>query len=208
MAHPEIKAVVFDAFGTLVEIGTPRRPYSRLISEVGKRQDLRGVDTARLVMAQPVNLRDTATALGAGVPERLIAELEGDLATELVSIRLFPDTLPALATIRQAGLRIGLCSNLAMPYGPPVTATLGSSVDWYGWSFELATIKPDQGIYRKVCKALSCQPHEVLFVGDTRTADYDGPRQSGMHALHLVRHGTSNGLDVIRTLSDVVPWLV
>jgi FMN phosphatase YigB (HAD superfamily) len=112
MAQTEIKAVVFDAFGTLVEITSPRRPFSRLISQASKRRDLRGVDTVRLVMGQPVNLRDTAAALGADVPEQRITELEGDLATELASIRTFTDALPTLTALRLAGRRIGLCSNL------------------------------------------------------------------------------------------------
>jgi FMN phosphatase YigB (HAD superfamily) len=95
-----------------------------------------------------------------------------------------------------------------MPHAQPVKSLLGNAVDWYGWSFELGTIKPDPAIYRMVCEGLDCRPHQILFVGDTRTADYDGPRASGMHALHLDRRGVSNGPDEIGRLSDVLAWLL
>jgi HAD superfamily hydrolase (TIGR01509 family) len=47
-------------------------------------------------------------------------------------------------------------------------------------SYEVGLAKPDPAIFHLVCERLGFQPAEIIFVGDTPSADIDGPRAIGM----------------------------
>lgn len=70
-----IKLVVFDAFGTLVEIGEPRRPFRRLLSWAGANNGYGGADVARLLMAPPVDLGHAARLIGVDVAPGVLGDL-------------------------------------------------------------------------------------------------------------------------------------
>jgi HAD superfamily hydrolase (TIGR01549 family) len=185
-----IKAVAFDVYGTLVRIEDPRRPYRKLLSllhELGRTPE--PDDGARLMSAD-MDLAETSAFLGMALPARALVELEEDLAAELASVSLFDDALPTIDALRAAGFRIGVCSNLAFPYAAPVVRLL-PQLDAYAWSFSVGSVKPDPAIYASLCDALDVSPAQVLMVGDTLTADYEGPRAHGMQACHLAREGPS-----------------
>jgi FMN phosphatase YigB (HAD superfamily) len=196
--------VVFDAFGTLVEITDKRRPYVKLVDrlrQTGREPDAECV--ARLMTA-PVALGGVGRALGVEVSSSEIADLELDLYAELASVRLFPDVAPTLSALRARGMRLALCSNLAAPYAVPLKLLLPFQLDAYAWSFEVGAVKPDRAIFQWVCSKLECSPHEVLMVGDTIEADHAGPRAIGMHALHLSREHESTVAESIRTLAELL----
>ena len=52
-------------------------------------------------------------------------------------------------------------------------------------SYAVGHAKPERAIYGVVCDRLGLPPDRVLFVGDTPSADVDGPRAYGMRALHV-----------------------
>lgn len=195
-----IKAVVFDVYGTLVEIGDRRRPYARLLQLLAESGRVPSTDDAARLMSTPCGLAGTAQLFGADLPVSKLAPLEMDLLAELASVALYPDTIETLAALKIAGLKIGGCSNLAAPYALPVLKLLPFALDAYAWSFEIGALKPDATIYRAVCQRLACAPEDVLFIGDTLEADYLGPRTMGMQSLHLARHGTTRTEDTISTL--------
>lgn len=199
-----IKAIVFDVYGTLVEIGEKRRPFGRLfdwLRESGRKPELQ--DAARL-MSQRVDLTGAAHMFGVALPDPVLATFEQDLAAELASITAFPDALLALTSLREAGYKIGICSNLALPYADPVNTQLQFEFDAYTWSFDAGSIKPNPAIYEKACAALGTLPHETLMVGDTIEADYHGPRRAGLQAIHLSRNGDSPILGHVTSLTDIL----
>lgn len=196
--------VVFDAFGTICDIGDLRRPFGRLSKWLRDHGHIPDMDMARWLMTRPLDLRAAAAIADARVPDGVIGELEHDLAAELASIALFPDTIASLDELHAAGVRIAICSNLVAPYASPVRALLPFELDHYGWSFEIGAIKPEPAIYRAMCDALACSPPEVLFVGDTEDADFDGPRAFGMRAVLLDREGTSRAPGRIKSLNEVI----
>lgn len=65
-----------------------------------------------------------AQLFGIELPASSLAPLELDLFAELASVTLNPDALWMLILLREAGLKIGICSNLAAPYGIPVQKLL------------------------------------------------------------------------------------
>ena len=98
--------------------------------------------------------------------------------------------------LRDRGLKLALCSNLAEPYAAPILAQLGTPLDCYAWSFDVGAIKPDPRIYAYVLQQLGCAAEEVLFVGDSVEADLAGPTQVGMQAL-LLEQGKPLALQVM-----------
>ncbi|MBU9439544.1 HAD hydrolase-like protein [Burkholderia multivorans] len=187
----QIRALALDAFGTLIQYGPRLAPYSRLVGA-------RGEGAARLpFLTRDVPVATFATELSM---EHLLPEIEADLAEELAGLRLFAEVPELLARARRAGLRLAVCSNLAAEYGPAVRSLL-PGLDAYILSYEVGVAKPDPAFFQRVCDALGCAPGEVMFSGDSRRCDVDGPQAFGMQARHLDRRGGQSLLDV---LADVL----
>ena len=187
----QIRAIALDAFGTVIQYGKRLAPYSRLLAG-------RGEGAARLpFLARDVPVATFAAELGM---EHLLPDIEADLAEELAGLRLFAEVPQVLEQSRAAGLRLAVCSNLAAEYGPAVLGLL-PGLDAYVFSYEVGLAKPEPAIFQRVCDALGCAPGEVVFVGDSKRCDVDGPRAFGMQARHLDRRAGQSLLDV---LADVV----
>ncbi|WP_369063462.1 HAD family hydrolase [Burkholderia gladioli] len=195
-----IRALVFDAFGTLAEIQDRRHPFARLARTSRDRRQ------RELLMTHAFSLREAAQALGS---DRIdIAALDADLAAELASIRLFPDVIGTLREARARGLKVGIASNLAAPYAAPLLRLLPFKPDACAWSFEVGYLKPDSRIFAWVCERLDVAACEALMVGDTFVDDYAGALASGLNALHLDRRGNGSHQKAaltIRTLYDILP---
>lgn len=188
--HTIPPVIVFDVFGTLVKIGERRSPYRKLMRWMKDQGRKPKADDAATIMS--VNLTDfseMATYLGKSIPEQLQQELQDDLEHELASLALYEDTLSTLEYLKQAGFKIGLCSNLAAPYGSSVLSLL-PPLDVYAWSYKVGAIKPDPQIYQYLLDQLSCKAEDILFIGDTPLADVEGPSKFGMSARLIDRkHG-------------------
>ena len=181
------KAIALDAFGTVIQYGQRLAPYSRLLAG-------RGEGAARLpFLTRDVPVATFAAELGL---EHLLPDIEADLAEELAGLRLFPEVPQVLEQARAAGLRLAVCSTLAAEYGPAVLGLL-PGLDAYVFSYEVGLAKPEPAIFQRVCDALGCAPGEVVFVGDSKRCDVDGPRAFGMQARHLDRRAGQSLLDVL-----------
>lgn len=199
-----IRAVLFDVYGTLVQILRPTHPYRQLLGIVRARDP--SIDRAafsRLVMTRPLRLADAARLHA--VESSAIQALEQELEREIGSIELFPEVPQVLGTLRDRGYRIGVCSNLALPYASPVARTLEGLVDVAVWSFEAGYIKPEPQIYGLAADRLQVPPSSVLMVGDSYRADVEGPRSAGLQAMHLVRRGGGGDIGTLERLLDWLP---
>ena len=175
----KIRAICFDAFGTLVEMTDRRRPFQALLQGRGA-----GL-TAEEVLTQPLGLHEAVARISHELTSEDLARIERDLRAECASIRLRQGIEAIWQSLRQKGTRIGVCSNLVLPYGPPLLAALPDAPDAVVLSYEAGLIKPDPAIFRLVCERLERHPAEVLFVGDTPSADIEGPRAIGMPAMPI-----------------------
>ena len=194
-----IRAVAFDVFGTLVKIGDRRSPYRKLMEWMRKQGRSPQPDDAAFIMSHAVDLADIAALLGISPPDDQLAAWMIDLANELETVQLFPDTLPVISRLHNAGYAVGLCSNLAAPYGEAVKKLL-PGLDAYALSYEVGAVKPSPTIYTHLIDRLGCNPDEVLFIGDTPQADRDGPEAFGMTA-RLIDRRAGQVLDA--TLIDI-----
>tara|TARA_R110001599_G_scaffold159052_2_gene346311 strand:+ start:123520 stop:123912 length:393 start_codon:yes stop_codon:yes gene_type:complete len=108
-----IKAIVFDAYGTLVIIRDPRRPYKKLLEALRQGGRAPGEEDAARIMSTACAFSEIPRLLGTELADAEIAALERDLQAELASIGLFPEVARSVAALRAAGFKIAVCSNLA-----------------------------------------------------------------------------------------------
>lgn len=188
-----IRAVTFDAFGTLIGYGGRRiNPYLRLVDAAPSEKMARLPFLTRNV---PVDV--FADELGR---THLLPVIQRELAEEVAGLQLFDEVGVTLRKLRAVGTRIAVCSNLAYEYGGAVRRLL-PDLDAYLFSYELGAAKPDPAIYAATCTALGCRPREVLLIGDSRRCDFEGPRAFGMQAGWLDR---KNGLTLLDALQGVL----
>ncbi|MDU8608723.1 MULTISPECIES: HAD family hydrolase [Pseudomonas syringae group] len=198
-----IAAVVLDAFGTILRINRPTNPYRELLRE-GRRQGVvLGSKSIGSVMTTNLPFDEMASFLGIELTLQQRGKMNRALEQELASIEAYSDAVEAVSRLRDAGSRLGICSNLGAPYGP-VVRRLFPEMDGYAFSFELGVMKPEPSIYRSICSQMDVEPGHVfggergrvVMIGDSKRCDQDGPRLVGMMGLHLdrKRQGAINDL--------------
>ncbi|MGJ7547621.1 HAD family hydrolase [Pseudomonas alloputida] len=205
-----ITAVIFDAFGTTLRIGTPIHPYRRLLREGAKNGRRPSPGDLHKLMTIDAGFREAADILGIQVAATRRAEIESDLQREIESIEVFPDARDAIALLHEHGVATAICSNLAAPYGPAVKKLL-PDLNTYSFSYELSVTKPDPAIYRAVCHDLGVAPGhlfggsaQVAMIGDSPRCDRDGPRAFGIKGFHLDRSGAGAIRDLVQFADLVV----
>ncbi len=198
--------VVFDLFGTLIKFGMQYHPFRQLLN--WSRENGRQVlpDDARTVMTINGGVDAISHGLGIKPPRELVQKIESQIDDELSSLSLFDDVIPTLNALQSRGIRIGLCSNLAQPYGAAIGSLLADFNLEQFLSYELGAIKPETQIYQSILSRFNCESDHCLFVGDTFEADYSGPMAVGMKSLHLTRSGATEQYQ-ISSLVDMLAHL-
>lgn len=196
------KVIVFDAFGTLVKIGTSRSPYRKLMKWLKTNGRKPSPNDASIIMSKAVDIAQLALHFGQVIPKHLLNEINDDLQFELNTIELFEDTIPTLQILKKHGFKIALCSNLALPYGERLKTLLPSLFDVVVFSYEVAAIKPEQQIYEVIKAHFDCVMSEMLFIGDHPVLDVEKPISLGMNARLIQRVKGEKLSDVIGDLTS------
>lgn len=200
-----ISAVLFDAFGTIVRIGQRTNPYRELIRE-GRRQGIAlTAESANIAMTTNLSFDELASSLGISLTPSKREELHRRLEMELASIEPYHDAVEAISLLKEAGIKTGVCSNLASPYGPKVREIF-PHMDGYAFSYEVGALKPYPGIYQSICTLMDVEPGHyfgdelgrVLMIGDSQRCDRDGPRVVGISGFYLDRTGHGKIHDLIQ----------
>lgn len=91
----------------------------------------------------------------------------------------YPDAETALKQVSEAGLAVGVLSNIAFDIRPAFAAHgLDTYVDEFVLSYEVGAIKPDPAAFRILLDRLGVAPEQALMVGDSAEAD-GGARRLG-----------------------------
>jgi putative hydrolase of the HAD superfamily len=129
-------------------------------------------------------------------------------ADELVaSVRFdpYPDAEPALAELRERGVRLVVVSNWDISLATVLEhCGLLSKLDAAISSAEADSRKPDPGIFTLALRTAECSPDEALHVGDTPEEDCDGARAAGIRPLLIDR---DEGRGDIASLAEIVDHL-
>ncbi|GAA2262880.1 hypothetical protein GCM10010232_63290 [Streptomyces amakusaensis] len=204
----DVKAVIFDFYGTLVRMVPPLPPshepffLRRGLHEAAARwgdqwsagpgdgeehlAHSADEETYRRWERERLRLR----ALERGVPEDQAADLAAEIDTAIKQLRLelFADVRAVLARLREHGLTVAICSNWFWDLDRAVDeAGIGDLVDTVVSSARAGARKPHPLIYRAVLDACGTAPGQSLFVGDMWEPDVVGPLAQGMRAVHLWR---------------------
>jgi HAD superfamily hydrolase (TIGR01509 family) len=175
----DIDLIVFDVFGTLLEIGSRRRPVAHLRRRMGPEK---ASQYRRLAMTTELTLAELDAEIKGGATIADLSLAQVSIAHEVASTRLRPGITEMLADLRHP---YGLCSNLSADYVPAVFRFPEIRPLFRILSCQVGYMKPQAEIYRLVIEAAGVPASRVLFVGDTPAADIDGPRSAGLRAIHI-----------------------
>ena len=124
--------------------------------------------------------------------------------------RLFPDVLPAIRELRNAGYRIGVITNITDDPTEQLRAVgLDGVLDTITASCIVGCEKPDVRIFQAALAALGAEPEQAVHVGDQFLADVEGAKAAGMKAVLMDRHDLQIGRysHRISNLMELLPML-
>ncbi len=118
--------------------------------------------------------------------------------------QLFDDVVPALASLRSAGIPWYIASNFDARLEQICRGQPGL-VDCAGLfiSSRIGFRKPASGFFSTVQQALGCEPGELLLVGDDLECDYLAARRCGWRALLVDRGGRRQDAETIARLDEL-----
>ena len=214
----EIKAVTFDAGGTLIEpwpsVGAI---YAQVASEFGldcsaEQLTSNFLDTwsarsafryTRQEWAEVV--RDTFAGI-AEISDRVFDAIYERFA-EPRSWLIYDDVIPTLQALERTGLRLAVISNWDERLEPLLQKLgLGTYFRHIIVSSQLGFHKPDQRIFLRAAELLGISPNAILHIGDSLREDVEGARSVGMNPLRIRRSGKEQAFDVAKltTLLDLL----
>ncbi|MFC1900711.1 HAD family hydrolase [Chloroflexota bacterium] len=192
------EAVIFDLFGTLVDVfsvseyddvlkniaSALRVPYDNfrpVWDETARDRSLGNIPTSR------ANLENVYHKLGIPTDNEKI-ELAAKIRHEFFEIAMKPrsDALDVLSQLRSKGIKLGLISNCA-----PATTEVWSDTpfqplfDVTAFSCSVGLRKPDPRIYKLVMEQLVVKPENCLYIGDGSGNELTGAEEMGMQPVMI-----------------------
>lgn len=184
-----MRGVAFDCYGTLLQITRPLGASARAA------EMLRGRDGPS-PMTTDIPIDRAVLACGARPAEA--RDLLRDMEAEAASVEPIPGALEAIASLRDAGVRLAFASNLSREYADPVRRLLPDMPAVL--SFAVGARKPKAAFFHLVRHALGVPAGSITMIGDSRTSDHGGATAAGMRAILL----RSEPLEGIETAPDAL----
>jgi putative hydrolase of the HAD superfamily len=182
----DIRAVVFDLFGTLID-DSPPADYGRFLAETAvaletdphRFEELWDAhDVARYTGPIEACFQTICAELG-------VADYGPALALRLERLRGLlvprPDAVSTLRELRNRGFRLGMISNASSELsGLWVESAFEPLFDAVLFSADERMMKPDRRLYARMAELLDVAPDECLFVGDGAYRELQGAAGAGM----------------------------
>jgi 2-haloalkanoic acid dehalogenase type II len=133
-----------------------------------------------------------AQELGADADADFVAwfyDLQRDALVENFELR--HDCIETLEALRADGLSLHIVSNIDDDYLHPMVerAGLAQLLEHWTSSEEAESCKPHPRFFELALEKAGCDPHEVLFVGDSPAHDVAGASRMGMPTALIVEEG-------------------
>lgn len=202
MSAPEL--VIFDLYGTLIRFGVQNHPYRKVMQWARQQGRPPRPEDARTIMTLSGGVANVFSRMGIDIPDHMLRQLNSEIEQEIESLTLFDDVISALSRLDSYGISMAICSNLAQPYGIVVDKLLSDFHFIKCLSYEVGYVKPEREMYEWIVSRSGVAPSQSMFVGDTLHADYEGPKEFGFRARHLVREGPQLKNEVIGDLADIL----
>jgi REG-2-like HAD superfamily hydrolase len=152
-----------------------------------------------------------------GLPEAFFRDVETAFRHRS-AFYVFPDVIPALDALQEAGLRLGVVSNWGWA-APELLQTLelASHFEVLSISARVGYQKPHPAIFEHALELMGVQPTEAIHIGDDPGADVVGARRAGIEPILIKRHGRErppigdgapmDGASVIADLAELLDLL-
>jgi putative hydrolase of the HAD superfamily len=231
-----LKAVFFDAGETLLAPHPSfHELFSRVLSEQGFDRSPAAVAEVFEQMAptfaevidkladsswsisREASLKFWGTLYATALAEVDVPDPDGSIAgalyskfTEYESYRLFPDSIPTLRAVKEAGLTVGLISNFEeWLEGMLIEMEVAGLFDLMVISGKEGIEKPDPAIFKLALERSGIDAGQAMYVGDNPRIDVDGAQAVGMEAVLIDRRGRHVGFEGlrIRSLDQLLPIL-
>jgi HAD superfamily hydrolase (TIGR01509 family) len=120
----------------------------------------------------------------------------------------YPDALPCLRKLREAGVKLGLAGNQPQAAAAQLEACeldvdlVATSEGWGVW-------KPDLAFFARIADEIGAPPEKIVYVGDRVDNDVEPALAAGMVAVHVRRgpwgllHEPPAGAISIRSLDEL-----
>jgi putative hydrolase of the HAD superfamily len=206
-----VRAVLLDGMGTLLRLVPPAPALARALgvdeatAERAFRAEVDYYVVHHLEGSDPSGLEDLRARSAA-----VLAEVAGtDPATALdalmasLTFEPWEDAAPALAALRELGLRLVVVSNWDCSL-PAVLAEIGLEplLDAVVTSAAVGAAKPDARIFQAALEQAGCAPGQALHVGDSVENDLMGAIGAGLRGMLLDRSG-AGGIATIASLAEL-----
>jgi putative hydrolase of the HAD superfamily len=123
------------------------------------------------------------------VDDLAIRAIEGAFA-QRSAWYVYPDVMPALGTLRDAGFRMGVISNFVWGGVELIHALdLAPHFEALTVSARVGFQKPHRGIFQHALDSLGVGPDRAMHVGDSYKADVEGARRMGITPVLIDRSG-------------------
>jgi putative hydrolase of the HAD superfamily len=204
------KAVVFDLFGTLVDIFS-RTEYNRVLGEMSAVLSVSADDFSRAWIdggeARTVGMVDspmgslTKVCRNLGIhptPEQLRRACTARLDYYSRNMKPRREAAKVLSQLRAAGCHTGLISNCATEiYSSWDQTPFPHLIDAPVFSCAVGIKKPDRRIYAMASDKLGIEPRYCLYVADGDSGELHGAIEAGMDAIRI-RSPQENVSDALR----------
>ena len=197
MALSDIKAVLFDAYGTLFDVHAPASriagdlgPDAATISDLWRMKQLQYTWLRSLMQAHAPFDKVTEDALDYALAQYGVAspDIRDRLLRLYLTLDAYPDAFAALQRLKSAGLVTGILSNgsPSMLASAVAHAGLGPMLDHVLSIESVGVYKPDPRVYRYGAETVGHEPGAVGFVS-ANGWDAAGAAQFGFQVIHLNR---------------------
>ncbi|MFC6081852.1 HAD family hydrolase [Sphaerisporangium aureirubrum] len=192
-----IRAVVFDVGETLID---ETRIWTRWADRLGvSRFTMLGVLGGMAALDR--SHREAFEVVRPGLDVE--AEIEAWRRDDPTGLRenfdaddLYPDARPGLEALREAGYQVVIAGNQP-PQAYEALAAMNLPVDSIHTSAAWSVSKPHPGFFAKVAAAVTCDPAEILYVGDRLDNDILPAHHAGLRTA-LIRRGPWGHLHATR----------
>jgi putative hydrolase of the HAD superfamily len=207
---PEVQAIVFDLYGTLIDISTNEDKSSlyEFLSLYLQYYDI-NLPPAKLKSEFEREKAANLISRGERFPEVDFQEVfeevikkEGNPNSFLVKsccklfrilsrerFQLFPDSLPVLKEMKNQGYTLGLVSNAQKVFTANEMRILNLSQYFKHmvYSSRYGITKPDKRLFMIACAMLDVPPEKAIYIGDNPYNDVKGAKEIGMTTVLLSR---------------------
>ena len=181
-----LRAVVFDVGETIVDetrawsawadwLGIPRLTFLAMCGAV--------IASGELDHREPLRIFRP----GIDVREERRKQIAAGLDEDVIVEDLYPDAVPCLRTLHDAGYRVGLAGNQPAR-AEDVLRGLDLPLDFVASSASWGIEKPDPRFFAKIAEVVELPPPEIAYVGDRLDNDVRPAAAAGMQAI-FVRRG-------------------